>query len=113
MHLPDPTREKVEQIYQRIQQQPVGRYFINDLAKEARLAPEVFNQTFKHLYGITVPECIVRAKMQLAARLLLQGMPIKQVAADLQYRQVINFHKTFKRVMGLTPGQYCSAHRRR
>ena len=106
MHTGKSIQARVWAVYHLLLQHPAGRYYITDLAKQAGLTAEVFNKTFKELYGITVPQCLVQAKMQRAASMLAAGHPIKEVSAALQYKQVINFHKTFKRVMGITPKQY-------
>jgi AraC-like DNA-binding protein len=110
MHSGESIQARVSAVYHRLLQNPVGRYYINDLAKHAGLTAEVFNKSFKEMYGLTVPQCITKAKMQLAATMLSEGHSIKQVSAALQYKQVINFHKTFKRVMGVTPKQYYRQH---
>lgn len=106
MHTGESIQARVATVYQQIQDHPAGSYYINDLAKQAGLTAEVFNNNFKEMYGLTVPQCITQAKMRLAATMLSEGSSIKQVSAALQYKQVINFHKTFKRVMGITPKQY-------
>jgi AraC family transcriptional regulator, activator of mtrCDE len=106
MHSGESIQARVSAVYHQLLQNPVGRYYINDLAKQAGLTPEVFNNSFKEMYGLTVPQCITQAKMQLAITMISEGHSIKQVSAALQYKQVINFHKTFKRVMGVTPKQY-------
>jgi AraC-like DNA-binding protein len=97
---------KLEAIYQAIHQYPERKYYIVDLAKQAGLTPQVFNMVFKQHSGITVPQCITKAKMERAIKMLLADHSIKEVAASLGYKQVINFHKTFKRFTGLTPRQY-------
>jgi len=110
MHTGKSIQAKVSAVYHQLLQNPVGRYFINDLAKQAGLTVEVFNNSFKEMYGLTVPQCITQAKMKLAAGMLASGYSIKEVSAALQYKQVINFHKTFKRLMGVTPKQYYRQH---
>lgn len=43
MHTAESIQAKVAAVYRQLQQNPVGRYYINDLAKQAGLTAEVFN----------------------------------------------------------------------
>jgi AraC-like DNA-binding protein len=100
------VKTKIEAICQAIRQYPERKYYITDLAKQAGLTPSTFNQAFKQYLGISLPQCVTKAKMERAMEMLLAHHSIKQVTAALGYKQVINFHKTFKRFTGLTPRQY-------
>lgn len=105
------NKTPIRSIYQEIHRHPERRYYIIDLAKQAGLTPQDFTFLFKQHYGMSIQQCMVKAKMERAIQMLLQHHSIKQIAADLGYKQVINFHKTFKRFTGLTPRQYYLRHR--
>ena len=98
--------DRIEAIYQAIHQCPERKYYISDLARQAGLTPQHFNCVFKKLYGISIPQCVTKARMERAIALLLAHHSIKYITAALGYKQVINFHKTFKKITGLTPKQY-------
>ncbi len=106
MDTPGSVKTKIETVYLAIHESPAKKYYISDLAKHAGLTTETLKTAFKEQYGFTIPEWITRSKMERARLMLQYGQPIKQVAAELGYKQVVNFHKTFKRLTGLTPGQY-------
>jgi len=61
---------------------------------------------FRRVMGISPHEYIVRARIQRAAELLHAGEKVEAVMLLVGYRNKTNFYREFKRLVGLTPGQY-------
>ncbi|HEX6916329.1 MAG TPA: AraC family transcriptional regulator [Chitinophagaceae bacterium] len=111
MHYSPDIISRVEEIHCLIMQNPARRFYVAELARQASLPVEILNNAFRLHYGLTIPQCIVQAKMSRAVDMLLDHHPIKEIAAELGYKHVVSFHKAFRKTMGLTATQYYLQHR--
>jgi AraC family transcriptional regulator of adaptative response / methylphosphotriester-DNA alkyltransferase methyltransferase len=81
---------------------------VADLARRVATSPRQLQRAFKEVGGISCRDYLTRARMVRAHELLLAtSAPIKDVAAQVGYREPAQFTKAYKRAHGLTP----SAHR--
>lgn len=78
------------------------------LAAAVGLRPKRLNQGFRQLFGTTVFDYLLEARLTAARDMLDQGldMPLKQMAWDLGYGQASNFISAFRRRFGVSPGAY-------
>lgn len=77
------------------------------LAKEAHLNLTVFHNIFFHIYGDTPYAYLKKYKMNLAAKLLLDGKrKIGDIALELGYNNASKFTKAFQSVYGVLPKDY-------
>jgi AraC-like DNA-binding protein len=78
------------------------------LAAEVGLTPRRLNRGFRALYGMTVFELLLEARLERARRMLDSGeaMPLKQLAYTVGYSQHTNFINAFRRRFGVSPGRY-------
>jgi len=80
---------------------------IDELAQQANLSRSRFFETFKHYLGISPLEYIRRQRLTQACRLLLQSdLSIKQIAAQLGYRNPFYFSRDFGKMIRMTPSDY-------
>ncbi|HPJ03265.1 MAG TPA: AraC family transcriptional regulator [Candidatus Limiplasma sp.] len=80
------------------------------VCREAGLSATVFKERFRRYAGITVMDYYRRLRIDEARRQLRSGLKnIAQVADELGYSSAGAFSRQFKRVMKLTPSEYCSS----
>ncbi|WP_443046251.1 helix-turn-helix domain-containing protein [Streptomyces sp. NBC_00335] len=63
-------------------------------------------RAFSAAFGIAPHQYLVARRVSLARRLLLDGRPAAEVAAEAGFYDQSHFTRHFKRVVGTTPGRY-------
>ncbi|KQW26443.1 AraC family transcriptional regulator [Rhizobium sp. Root274] len=86
---------------------------LDALAALVKVAPRRLNQGFREIYGMTVFEALLEARMKAAHALILErrDMPLKHLAWLVGYKQLSNFINAYKRRFGMAPGQLRRASR--
>ena len=79
---------------------------LNQLAQVACLSPYHLNRVFSQEVGLPPHKYQSQVRVARARNLLLQGMPIKQIAAQTGFADQSHLTRQFKRLMQVTPGQY-------
>ena len=81
---------------------------LSTLAASVDLAPKRLNQGFKEVFGTTVFDYLVEARLAAAQRMLDEGLdlPLKNLAWQLGYAHLSNFITAFRRRFGVSPGEY-------
>jgi AraC-like DNA-binding protein len=85
---------------------PSRDWTLDALAHEAGLSRSIFAKRFNDLLGVPPIEYLVRWRVQLAARLLDQGVKIAETAASVGYESEATFNRVFKRFAGAPPGAW-------
>lgn len=76
-------------------------------AERMHLSPNYLNSSIKHLSGMTVFEWVARATVIEAKVLLAQSrLRIQEIAGKLNFPESTSFVRYFRRLTGMTPGQY-------
>lgn len=84
-----------------------GGINIRELATKYQLSDSHFRRLFKEVHKQSPRRVHQRAKLSLACeRLVYTGMTMKEIAAELNYRNVNNFSRAFKEVHAISPGSY-------
>jgi AraC-like DNA-binding protein len=80
---------------------------IRDLAQQANMSESHFSHQVKALLGVA-PKTYVREQRIARARELLHStsMSVEEIAALLGYDAPTSFFRAFKRVTGVTPGEF-------
>jgi len=90
-----------------IHQDVNGAWTVESLAVIASMSRSAFAVRFKELLGQTPLEYVTEWRMQKAIQLLKQrDKKLVDVAQSVGYESDAAFGKAFKRVVGLTPGEY-------
>jgi AraC-like DNA-binding protein len=77
------------------------------LAKLAHLSEGAFSRFFRSRTGKTVPEYINEVRIGRACRLIAEDQHnITDIALDCGYRNLANFNRRFREVVGRTPREY-------
>ena len=84
---------------------------IRDLAQQVHMSESHFSHQVKALLGVA-PKTYVREQRIARARELLHStaLSVEEIAALLGYDAPTSFFRAFKRVTGITPGEF--RHRR-
>lgn len=89
-----------------IHQRPAEDWSVASLAAQAGMSRSAFSAKFTTLIGTSVKRYLTMWRMHLARDHLLRStQPIAAIAAELGYESEPSFHRAFKRVFGVPPGQ--------
>lgn len=79
-------------------------------AEELGVGYETFRKTFRRHQGVSPKEYRIRRRIDLARHMLVvERIPVKEVAARLGYPDMPSFVKQFRRVAGVTPNRFRQA----
>jgi AraC-like DNA-binding protein len=79
---------------------------LETLATVSRLHPHYLIETFKKRVGVSPHQFQLQVRIHRATKLLRQRQSTAQLAYDLGFADQAHFSRTFKRFVGVTPGQY-------
>ncbi len=77
-----------------------------ELARLVGLSPYYVHRVFEREVGLPPHVYLESVRIRQAQRLLAQGYPIAQVAADLGFSDQSHLTRRFTRFLGITPGHY-------
>lgn len=101
---------QMEQALDYIDRNLVEDLQLEQVAREAAMSPAYFSTLFKKLNGITLWEYIRSKRIELATEKLRCGnQTIAQIALECGYNSISNFNRSFKAIIGLSPGDYRKA----
>lgn len=79
---------------------------LEQLAALVNLSPYYFTRVFSRSVGIPPHTYLTQVRVERAKALLSVGLPISQVAAETGFVDQSHLTRHFKRIVGVTPGQY-------
>jgi AraC-like DNA-binding protein len=79
---------------------------LGDLAAVAEFSPYHLLRTFRSSVGLTPHAYLIQIRIEQGKRLLRTGNSISDVSASTGFTDQSHFTRHFKRIMGVTPGQY-------
>lgn len=82
---------------------------LSELAHVVGLSPWYALRVFEQEVGITPHAYLESIRIRQAQRLLVSGIAIAQVAYDLGFSSQSHLTNRFKRLLGMTPGQYVAS----
>lgn len=80
-----------------------ARYSPRELAHLCHISLRTLERHFKKNYRVTVTKWLKNLRLQAAYHKLLAGKSVKEVAFDLDYKQLSHFSRDFKVEFGLSP----------
>ena len=100
-------RECLEEVKKSIELTPEQEHSIEMLSLKAGIGRTKLIYGFKNLYGQSIHQYIIYARMEKAKVMLRDSdKPIKAISKLSGYRDVKNFLTAFKKYTGQTPAQY-------
>ena len=79
---------------------------VPSLAKKAAVSSPHFYSVYKTLFGISPAKDLLNARIHRAKSLLLQGVSVSAVADQVGFASEYQFIRSFKKLVGITPGAY-------
>ena len=99
----------IRKTLQFMQQNLVEPLTLSQLAQIANLTLFQFTTVFRREVGMPPYRYLSHLRIGVAQALLEQGMPGALVAAEAGFFDQAHMYRHFKRVCGVTPGQYLAA----
>ena len=104
---PAGSRPEIEQVLAYIERnltRPISR---QDLAKQAAFAPSYFSALFREATGTSIPDYINARRVRRAQELLRDPQTrVSSVCYAVGFRDLSNFNRVFKRLLGQTPREF-------
>ncbi|NLA74602.1 MAG: AraC family transcriptional regulator [Deltaproteobacteria bacterium] len=112
----DACRHKHEEIVYRTLRYLYDHYqtqiTLEDLAAQIFLSKDYFSRLFREITGKPVSELLQQIRIEEACKLLIStDETILEVANECGYQDIKFFYATFRKLMGMTPGEYRKANR--
>ncbi|MBR1457332.1 MAG: helix-turn-helix transcriptional regulator, partial [Oscillospiraceae bacterium] len=82
-----------------------GELSVDALAEQVYLSRYHFMRLFKAQTGSTVHAYVRQKRLLAAARLIREGTPAAQAAAESGFADYSAFHRAFRASFGISPGQ--------
>ena len=90
---------------------PEKKWTTESMASAAFMAQNRFIILYRTFFETTPRQDIINARIQKAKTILGNTMSIKDVAAQTGFANEYYFSTTFKRIVGIAPGQYIAANK--
>jgi AraC family transcriptional regulator len=105
---PMPLSEKrLRRVLDLIESRLTENILLEDLASEACLSPYHFSRMFRAATGSSPHRYLIERRVQMAKKLIACGKSaLAQIALDAGFGSQSNFTRVFRRITGMTPGQY-------
>ncbi len=79
---------------------------LEELSRISGMSPFHLLRTFRAAVGMPPHEFLMSIRIERARSLLTRGFDIAHVACETDFYDQSHFNKHFKRILGITPGQY-------
>lgn len=97
---------RVRQIQTYLQDHASENVSLEQLAQIVNLKPLRLLRLFRQETGLPPHAYLIQLRVSQAKRLLSEGLPIVAVALETGFADQSHLHRHFKRLVGVTPGQY-------
>ncbi|MGY5766345.1 AraC family transcriptional regulator [Brachybacterium sp. DNPG3] len=104
--LPVPESALLAPIVDALGEDPADAASLEQWAARLAVSPRTLTRAFEAETGMTFRAWVATARAQHAVTLLSSGLAIDEVADAVGYRSASAFTTAFRRVTGLTPGQF-------
>jgi AraC-like DNA-binding protein len=103
---PAPTRTSVARAREYLAENYVENVTLERLARLAGLSPFHFSRLFREQFGMPPHAFQNQVRVARAKSLLAAGYPVSRVAVQTGFADQSHLTRQFKRLTGVTPGQY-------
>jgi AraC-like DNA-binding protein len=106
-HSVDRENEHIKKIKKYILKHIREDVSLDEIASEVHLVPRYVCTLFKRETGMTITEYMVGEKIELAKRLIImRRQTLTEIAETCGFSDYNYFSRVFKRIVGMTPGEY-------
>ncbi|MDF2646835.1 MAG: AraC family transcriptional regulator [Paenibacillus sp.] len=99
-------RSMIGPALQMIREHPEHPWSLSELAQQCGYHHAYFAQLFKEVMGVSPKPYMIRKRIQLAKKLLLEEEKVEVVASKLGYASVHYFSRHFKSITGMSPSSF-------
>jgi AraC-like DNA-binding protein len=104
--------KRIKKVLRYIRENIDKNLHVNDLADICNLNRDHFTRLFKKEIQCTPTQYVIRKKIEKAQLILVtEENSIKNIAYDLSFDNITHFHRSFKKVTGLSPITYKNQYR--
>ena len=102
------TEYKKNKVIEYIQEHYREKIALEDIARKCNYSVGHLCRKFKEEIGISVINYIIRYRVSIAMKALFERpeLSIEEIALEVGFNDVQFFDKTFKKIVGVTPGKY-------
>lgn len=106
--IPEPTDVPTQRAYDYLMEHLTENIALQQLASEAGLSAYHLLRAFRERFGLPPHTFQLQQRINVAKRMLADGISIVETACELGFADQSHFTKTFKTLVGATPRQYQS-----
>jgi len=103
--LNEEQREIISIIGEQVKTNYTKKYLISELSQQAGMSSTKFKSGFKEIFGNSVGQIALAARMHEARRLLTDGFSTKQVKEKVSYKSTTSFIRQFHKFFGYWPSE--------
>ena len=81
---------------------------LESVAEHVNFSPTYFSRFFKSEEGMNFIDYVTKTRIEKAKELLDRNVKTADICSEIGFRDVKHFYKIFKKIEGVTPGQYKS-----
>lgn len=96
----------VAKIMRMLNDAPTKNWSLNSMAAQVDVTPRTLSRRFQASIGMTPAKVLEKTRVRIASELLSEGMPAPKVAGRCGFTHEQNMQRSFKRVLGVTVGEY-------
>ncbi len=105
------TDERIEEAVRFLAEHSAEPFSLPATASRCHLSAAQFRRLFKSYTGLGPLRYVATQRVTRAKELLADGLPIKMASARTGFRDVFHFMRVFKKVTGMTAGQFAARER--
>lgn len=79
---------------------------VTECAAQVHLSPSYYSSLFKKVTGMTLTQFATAERIRLAKSMLIEGVPVQEIASAVGYEERRYFSDMFKRSTGMTPSEF-------
>ncbi len=101
-------KKAVEYIHQNYQEE----ISLHSISAYLSVSPSHIGKMFRELQGISPVSYIIKYRVEQSCRVLLEtSLPVNRVAGEAGFKDVKFYYTVFKRLMGISPGEFRSKYK--
>jgi AraC-like DNA-binding protein len=99
-------RDRLDPALRAMTEQPARNWTVAELADLCGYHPSYFTRVFREAFGSNPKPFLIAERIKRAKQALLRGETTEQAAERLGYASVHYFSNNFKKMTGMTPGEF-------